>query len=87
MSQDTINKFLTEEMDECWHDFFTWEGFGKLLSYVREQEWLPEFLNLMDAGSHVVDGYGEILFDLQSDFIDPETFAKAVYTFLTEEGG
>jgi len=65
-------------------NFFTWEGFGKLLTFVRSQKWLPDFLELMDAGSSVIDGHGHVLFEMQSEFIDPETFATAVYEFLKE---
>lgn len=55
-------------------DFSTWQGFGKLWEWAKEQDWWIEFT----GGACVISrGFVE-------DMVDPDWFAKAVYDLLKE---
>lgn len=89
MNKELINKFLTEKMGECWHewepkrdnvrnyDFFTWEGFGKLWEWAGEQEWFPYFINGEFFGY-----YGGVSFNFARNFIDPRVAIIAIAKYL-----
>lgn len=60
-------------------NFSTWEGFGKLWSWMSSQEWKDEFMD-----NHVfLDS--SVQHDYMFEFINPNKFADAVYTYLMEK--
>jgi hypothetical protein len=59
--------------------FSTWEGFGKLWSWAKEQKWWDKFEDLIFYGK--ADPCGG-WFD--TSLIHPDRFADAVYQFLKE---
>lgn len=59
-------------------DFYTWEGFGILWEWAKEQKWWLDFISTCNI-SYI---YPEIC---DVSYIDPEVFANKVYTFLTDE--
>jgi len=56
-------------------NFSTWNGFGKLWNWAKSQDWWKNFQsdNIAHPG-----GYAGI----NSDFINPDEFAKVVYEYL-----
>ena len=56
------------------NEFFTWEGFGKLFTWTKEQGWWIDFILQQRSG---VTNFCELL--------SPEVFAKAIYAFLNRE--
>jgi hypothetical protein len=98
------DKFLTEAMGECWHEwvetndewgelycskcntmmsdclkfvdtfhkYSEWDGFGKLITWVRQQEWYERF-HVETNGS--IESWRNYL-------IDPDELACAVYVYL-----
>lgn len=59
-------------------DFSTWEGFGKLWEWAKEQKWWDEFRRSLAIG------FDQIIYfvaDLEPH-IHPDRFADAVYNFL-----
>lgn len=106
------DKFLTEAMGECWHEyetrdifidsffgshlynfctkcnitdkdakpytnFSTWDSFGKLYSWCKEQEWWTMFCYYRFGDGNYI-GYKVF------EFIDPDKFANTVYEFLKD---
>ena len=77
------DKFLTESMGECWHEFSnnfsTWEGFGKLWEWAVKQEWFSDFLKHAEKIMKMpITGWIEY-------FVQPDRFADALYKFLKEK--
>ena len=86
------DKFLYEYMGNKWWvydpsskgitkknpDFSTWKWFGVLWEWAKEQEWWED-----DLWNYLLDDYdvrrSSPLFE---GFIDPDTFADALYAFL-----
>ncbi len=61
-------------------DFTTWEGFGILLSWAKEQVWWYDFVGISQDGlAH--DDWEALAIDL----VNPAAFATAVYEELTKE--
>ena len=58
-------------------DFSTWEGFGKLYSWCKEQEWWTMFCYYRFGDGNYI-GYKVF------EFIEPDRFADAVYEFLKD---
>ena len=85
MNNKDVNKFLTEQLGECWlsnmnyleNDFFTWTGFGLLWEWATKQEWWNHFMN---------DQSGKMVcFEVSYHLINPTNFANAIYEFLKEK--
>ena len=55
------------------NDFSTWEGFGKLFEWAKEQRWWIDFILQQNPG---VTNFCELL--------TPEKFATKLYNFLKE---
>jgi hypothetical protein len=82
------DKFLTEQMSECWHeinenelyhlynDFSTPEGFFKLFNWTKEQPWFEDLL-------YRYWSCPEPRRVFPYHFIDPDKFADSLYKFLT----
>ena len=78
--EEDINKYLTEALTgksfkECpaFTNFHTWEGFGKLFSWSKEQGWWIDFI-LHHPHIVGVHAFCKIL--------EPKRFAYAIYNFL-----
>lgn len=73
------DKYLTEKMGYCWHDwhtdFSTWEGFGKLW------EWCTKKASPMLFEAMEISFNGDMI---TQDIINPDKFADAVYEFLKQ---
>jgi hypothetical protein len=59
-------------------DFSTWQRFGELWEFVIRQKWLNDFL---DVVGHFYTGYE---CNIETEFINPDRFANAVYEFLKQ---
>lgn len=72
-----INSF---DRESAYIDFSTWEGFGILLSWAKQQVWWYSFIGISSDGlAH--DDWEALAIDL----VNPEAFAMAVYEELIEE--
>lgn len=94
-----MNKFLTEAVGECcpkfydtygYHnciDFLTWEGFGKLWTWAKGQEWWDGFIKAQIFGKRVeYGGHDKGKWNIfPTADVDPERFAKAVADFLQKK--
>lgn len=78
------DKFLTEAMGEYWvnidyhnqNDFSTWEGFGKLWEWCKQQSWLGNF-EYNYGGIKCIGVFADYM-------INPDKFADAVYNYLNK---
>ena len=78
--------FLYKECSKCgalypcqFDDFSTWNGFGKLWTWVIERDWWDNFKYQKYCGA-----YCDIDVHIDETDIDPDRFANAVYEFLKE---
>jgi hypothetical protein len=55
-------------------DFSTWQGFGKLLEWAKEQIWWDTFQ------------YRNSPYFMDGSLVDPEEFADTLYEFITKSG-
>lgn len=65
-------------------NFSTPEGFFKLWNFCKEQEWWEEFVNdvVEDISENNIGGKGQEWWHRFIDyFINPDTFADAIYNF------
>lgn len=98
--REKINKYLTEALTEksfkeypAFTNFHTWDGFGKLFTWAKEQIWWKtELFHNYYSGCTLIDvsydctGNVEIEnFHLNEYLINPTRFAYAVYNFLSKE--
>ncbi len=60
-------------------DFSTWEGFGKLFEFSKNQIWWKKFRLINHS---LPDLFNVGL--LNEDLIDPNSFADAIYEFLND---
>lgn len=61
-------------------DFSTWQGFGKLWTWAKEQGWWEGFL--FDLGSINIRTRDQLV--IHPDYINPDHFADAIYDFLKD---
>ena len=90
MSNEDINKYLTEAMGKEYGKDFqwlidnrSWWWFGLLWEWATKQEWWYLFFDDIlheDTMPHLVGG----CYQLKQDLINPTNFAKAIYEFLKE---
>lgn len=68
-------------------NFSTWEGFGQLWEWSKQQSWFEDFLNICDVGEYIStkEMDGGFTVDIQMEFINPDVFADAVYEFLSDQ--
>jgi len=86
-TMEKLNKYLNEairykrqyRLQPEYIDFLTWEGFGKLWEWAKEQEWWhPQFEHWLICDWVNSKQYGMV----KSEMVDPENFAKAVAEYL-----
>jgi len=67
------------------YDFSTWEGFGKLWEWAQGQDgWIVEFIGKYGYYDYVYAEEPQITLQLNTDIINPDRFADAVYEYLKE---
>lgn len=62
------------------NNFKSWEGFGKLINWCKNQEWFVEFL----MNHYDKDDFRKDVKVIPVDLCDPDKFKMAVYRFLKE---
>ncbi len=69
-------------------DFSTWTGFGKLWEWFHQQPKSFKYLFILTFDTDIGTSVGKIFLSghyFQSDFINPDNFANALYQFLQQE--
>lgn len=77
------DSYALEEPEHCTAvstDFSTWEGFGKLWEWTRNQEWWLDFSRYLDTPTVKCNDILHIDFRV----ISPEVFASSIYDFLNK---
>ena len=73
-----LTNYWWDKMKELRTDFSTWEGFGKLWEWSRNQEWWRDFAGQWEY-------LDSSLFTTALDeMINPETFSNSIYDFLNK---
>ena len=70
-------KTISENENDKFIDFSTWEGFGKLWEWAQQQEWWKEF-SYQDSVRYKMAKYDPY------NIINPDRFSDALYTYLKE---
>lgn len=71
------NQFLTEKMNlVVYRDFSTWENYGRLLQWSKQQDWWKVFCDRFTTSNQ------ENAYIGLERFSTPETFATELYDFL-----
>lgn len=76
--EESFNGDVGEIKVRTRNDFLTWEGFGLLFEWAKEQYWFCEFLYCNGMTPEM--DMGDLL-----QLVDPENFAKAVIDFQDRE--
>lgn len=79
ITQESMQKYAIRIID-----FSTWEGFGNLWEWAKEQEWWPQIIGEIVADKW--DGPLRNVFSSKSigENINPDNFANVIYEFLKE---
>jgi hypothetical protein len=62
-------------------DFSTWEGFGKLFEWVKDQRWYAKLCFTVIRTGY--SAYPGSVMSIPDKYIDPDIFADAVYEYLS----
>ena len=81
------DNYALEEPEHCTKesiDLDTWDGFGKLFTWAKEQGWWYLFYSGVLCDQYVDDFGDRERYVFNKDYINPVVFATKIYNFLKE---